>query len=545
MNTIIAFLKHRLNSPKKRIAVTGFLLVAILLAAGALRLRARQPAVSAEPLFAVEEGPLVISVVENGSIQSRDKVIVRSAAEGRNTILSIVPEGRIVQTGDLLIELDSSTILERQNDQQIRMENTIAALTQSREKLAVTRNQAQADVDKAELDLRFARLNLEKYTEGEYPNQLRQAEADIAISNEELQRADDKLIWSKKLADSGYITRSELQGDELARKRAALNIELAQNKLDLLKKYTYVQDLEKRKSDVSQAEMALDRIRRRAASDIVQAEADLKAKEAENDRQKTALDKIARQIAACRIVAPSNGMVVYATSVSARRWNQEPLGVGQQVIERQDLIYLPADQAMMAEIRIHESSLSKIATGLTVRVTVDALPGRAFPGIVGKIAVLPDANRSWMNPDLKVYVCEIYFNNIHEGLRPGMNCQAEIVLAEYDKAVYVPVQCVTQLDNRPVVYVMTPKGPQARPVKTGLDNNRMIHIEDGVMPGESVLLAPPLAEQNRAGARLNGVMESGSGDKDLAPPNPAPGAAPDTPSPGLPKERTRGKSHGG
>ncbi len=522
MNTIIVHLKRLVASKRRRIGA-GLLLAVVVLVPLLGHWKAGSSVNLPEPLFTVAEGPLTISVIETGSIQSKDKVIVRCVAEGRNTILSIVPEGKIVQTGDLLVELDSSPILEKQSDQQLRLENTSASFTQSRERLAVTRNQCQADIEKAELDLKFAKLNLEKYTEGEYPNDLRQAEADIAIANEELQRADDKLIWSKKLSDAGYITRSELQGDELARKRAELSIELTQNKLNLLKKYTSVEGLERRKSDVSQTTMALERTRRRAASDIVQAEADLHARESENERQKVVLDKTTRQIEACRITAPSNGMVVYATSVSGRRWNQEPLGVGQQVIERQELIYLPTDSGMMAEIRIHESSLAKVRLDLPVRVTVDALPGRIFLGTLGKIGVLPDANRSWMNPDLKVYICEVYFTDTGEGLRPGMNCQAEVVIEEYADAVYVPVQCVTRLNDKNVVYLMAHGKPEARTVEIGLDNNRMIHIKSGVKPGEQVLLAPPLADQGKkaAGARIDAEAsapteaggEKGAGEK--------------------------------
>jgi HlyD family secretion protein len=502
VNTITHLLNKYLATRRRRAAAL-LALAAVVLVPVLIHFGGSSPADTSEPLFPVAEGPLTISVIESGSIQSREKVIVRSTAEGRNTVLSIVPEGRTVQTGDLLVELDSSAIMDKQTEQQIKVENGGAALTQSREKLEMAKNQAQADNEKAELELKFARLNLEKYSAGEYPNELRQAEADIAIASEELQRADDKLIWSRKLADSGYITRSELQGDELARKRSTLNLELSTNKLELLVKYTYVEELEKRKSDVKQAEMALDRIHRKGASDIVQAEADLKAKDIESDRQKVVLSKLAEQIQACRITAPSNGMVVYATSLSGRRWNQEPLGVGQQVIERQELIYLPADSAMMAEIRIHESALAKVREGLPVRITVDALPGRAFSGTLGKIGVLPDANRSWLNPDLKVYVCEVYFSDTAEGLRPGMNCQAEVLIEEYDKAIYVPIQCVTRLEGKTVAYVMSRRKPEPRTVEAGYDNNRMIHIKAGLTPGEQVLLAPPLPDKGKeaAGAR--------------------------------------------
>jgi HlyD family secretion protein len=473
-----------------------------------------------EALYTVVEGPLTISVTESGTIQSRDKVIVRSAVEGRNTILFIIPEGRIVQPGDLLVELDSSALQERLAEQALKVENSAASLTQAREKLAVTRNQAQADVEKAELDLRFARLNLEKYIEGEHPREVRQAEAEIAIAAEELKRAEDKLTWSKSLAEEGYITRSELQGDELALQRATLNLELAKNKLDLIQRYTHVETAERRKSEVWQAEMALERVRRRTASDIIQAEVEVRARDADYERQKTLLEKLRGQIEACRITAPASGMVVYATSVSGRRWGQEPLAEGQQVIERQELIYLPADEAMMAEIRLPESSLSKIREGLPARVRVDAFPDRVISGVLQKIAVLPDASRSWLNPDLKVYVCEIHFSDSLEGLRPGMNCTAEIIIEAYDKAHFVPLSALTRVEGKPAVYVMTPTGPAPRVVEAGLDNNRMVHIKAGLKPGEAVLLAPPLPQDQTPA--FNSVMP-------VSPPSPGPSSASPTP----------------
>ena len=487
------FPTHFLGLPALPLA----LIVLAILVFWALR-RTADPTKPIEALYTVKEEELTISVVESGTIQSRDKVIVRSAVEGRNTILYIIPEGRIVQPGDLLVELDASSLVERRAEQQLKVENANAALTQTREKLAVIRNQAEADVEKAELDLKFARLNFEKYLQGEHPREIRQAEAEITIAAEELKRAEDKLAWSKTLAESGYITRSELQGDELALQRAKLNLELAENKLDLIKRYTHVETAERRKSDVWQAEMALERVKRRTASDVIQAEVEVRAKEAEFERQKTALDKLERQIEACRITAPASGMVVYATSVSGRRWGQEPLAEGQQVIERQELIYLPADAAMMAEIRVPESSLSKIREGLPTRVTVDALPGRVIHGLLQKIALLPDTSRSWLNPDLKVYVCEVHFNDTVEGLRPGMNCQAEIIIEEYEKALSVPLAALTRMEGKPAVYVMTPKGPQPRLVEIGLDNNRLVHLKQGLKTGEAVLLAPPFPQERTA-----------------------------------------------
>ena len=60
---------------------------------------------------------------------------------------------------------------------------------------------------------------------------------------------------------------------------------VAQNDLALLKDYTKPREIDKLASDVSQAEMALERTTRKASANVVQAKAELKAKEQERDRQ--------------------------------------------------------------------------------------------------------------------------------------------------------------------------------------------------------------------------------------------------------------------
>lgn len=450
---------------------------------------------AAIPLYVVQRGRLVISVSESGTIQNRDQAVVKSEVEGKAVILSLIPEGMVVQKGQLLVELDTSRLDDEKTQQQITALNAEAAFVHARENLAVTRSQSDSDVAAAELAHRFAELDLKKYTQGEYPQQLQQADAEITIANEELQRASDKLDWSKRLAAEGYITRMELQADELGAKRSQLDLELAQGKRKLLEEYTHQRSLQQLQSDVTQAQKALDRIKRKAAADVVQAEADLKAKKSEHDRQKTKLDKIVQQTAKCKITAPVAGMVVYATTGKASfRGNVEPLQEGQEVRERQELIYLPTTSSMMAEVKVHESSLRKVRRDLPVRVTVDAVPGRAFSGRVGAIGLLPDAQSAWMNPDLKVYSTEILLDAGAGDLRPGMTCRAEILVDTYETALFVPVYAVLRVGGKTVVYVQGPKGPEQREVEVGLDNNRMIRIVRGLSEGEKVLLAPPLGQ---------------------------------------------------
>jgi len=481
------------RSPKQIAILVGSGLVLLLI----VRWLLGGSPVDTLPTFEARRGPLTISVTESGTIQSRERVVVQSEVEGRTTIIWLIEEGTQVQKGDLLVQLDSSGLEESQAEQTLRVRNAEAAYIRAREQLEIVRNQAQSDISRAELEFRFAALNQTKYAEGEYPQELQKAEADITLAQEELQRANDKLAWSKRLADEGYLTRMELQADELAAQRATIDLELARGKLNLLQTFSHQQKLEELRSDVEQTQMALERTRLRTAADIVQAEADYRARKSEFDGQQDRLTRITQQIEKCRVLAPADGLVIYVTTGQGRRGGEEPLREGQEVRERQELIYLPTAAAMMADIQIHESSLRSVSTGMPARVFVDAVPGQAFDAVVRRIALLPDAQHGWLNPDLKTYRTEVHLLDGGGLLRPGMNCRAEIIVAELQDAVYVPLQAVIRVDDEWVVHLAGRRQPQPRRVEIGLDNNRMVHIVSGLKGGERVLMNPPLRESKR------------------------------------------------
>jgi HlyD family secretion protein len=468
---------------------------------------------SHDAVYQVRSGPLTIDVVESGTIKAREQLIIKNEVEGKTSILYLIPEGTQVKKGDLLVELDASALMDARIDQEIKVQNAQAAFVNATENLAVVENQAQSDLDLAKLTLDFARQDLKKYTDGEYPNALQKANAEITLAEEELVRARERLEWSKTLYEEKFISQTELTADELAEKKKALDLSLAKNNLDLLVNYTNQRDLAQRQSDVSQAEMALERTRRKARADVVQAGAELKAREAEFQRQNDRLEKILTQLEKTRIVSPADGLVIYATSAQGGmfRRNTEPLQEGQDIRERQELIYLPTGSSSNAEVAIHESNLKKVRTGMPAKISVDALPGREFTGRITHIAPLPDAQSIWMNPDLKVFTTQIFLDGNDSDMRTGMSCQAQIIIETHDNVVSVPVQAVLQVQGIPTVYVRSGGGFVPRPVEIGLDNNRMIHVKNGLATGDIVLLTPPL-EDAGTDAFSKMVTES-SGDR--------------------------------
>ena len=476
------------------------------------------------PVFAVQQGPLTIAVTSGGSIQSRDKVVISSELEGNNTVIWVIEEGTNVQSGDLLLEFDASDLVDKRNEQEITVANAEAGLIIAQEKLGITEGDCEAALLDREVDLMLAKMAFEKYQLGDYPQQVRQYEADIALADEELKRAAEKLEWSQRLAKEGFLTRTELQADELAMQRKKLDLEMTQTRMNVLTNYTVLQQRSTLESARRRADRTMARTTWQNKSTLRQVETELRARARERDRATNRLAELNFQIEKSKIYAPTNGIVLYTSTVliSRRQWWIKPLSVGATAVERQELIYIPIESGMVVEVMIPEASLNKIENGMLARVKVDAFPGRLFDGRLVKIGILPDGQSSQLNPDLKLYKCEIECDFKDVLIRPGMSCDVELVKESYDAALYVPVQCVVRVDGVPRVYVNDDGEWVPRIVRVGMDNNRMIHVLEGVRVGEEVLLAPPVKEQKsemkepspvRSGVNGNGNGLGVSADK--------------------------------
>jgi len=504
---------------KIRLALAGGVLALALV--GLLLARGSSGTEEESPTFTVAEGPLTIGITSAGAIQSRDKVVLKSELEGNNVVIWVVEEGVNVKAGDLLLEFDSAALVDKRNEQEITVATTEGNLIIAEEKLEVTKGDCDATMLEREVDLTLAKMDSEKYEKGDFPQQAREYDANIALADEEVKRAAEKLEWSQRLAKEGFLTRTELQADELALRRKEIDLEMARTKMNVLTNYTVIQQRATHESSVRKATRALARTKWQNKSIIRQVETEIVQRTRERDRATNRLAELNFQISKSKIYAPTNGVVLYASTVqiARRRWWTRPLAVGESAVQRQELIYIPLDTGMIVEIMVPEASLNKLETGMSANVKVDAFPDRVFHGKLSKIGILPDGQSAQLNPDLKMYKCELECDFTDVAIRPGMSCDVELVKESFEKVIYCPIQCVTRIDGVPHVYLRTKNGWEPRKVTVGLDNNRMIRIISGVSAGDVVLMAPPVKESNDGGA---GTQDANGQDADRrlgAPPN--------------------------
>ena len=459
--------------------------------------------------FKVKRGDLRISVLERGSLDALNSTNIRSEVEGMSTIIKLVPEGTYVSMGDVLVELETSEYKDKLNQQEIGYQRALADFLQAQEAYNIQQSQNDSDINAATLELEFAAVDLRKYVDGEWPQQRAKAEADVSIASEEVQRAKDKVEWTRKLYNRDFATRSELEADELAHKKRVLDYDQSVLARDVLIVHSHPKELRRLQAAVVEAKAKLDRVRARSISEIAQKDAEKAAKKSTLGLQQEQLDKLKSQLANSVIRAPAPGLVVYESSRDHDWDERDQIAEGANVRYRQNLIALPNISKMVVNTKIHESEVSRVREGQRAVVRLDSQPEMPYWGTVMKVAILPDSNRRWFSPDSRVYNTQVILDGTNEDLRPGKSSQVEIIIDELENILYVPTQAVTALRGRQVCYVESTLGTEMRDVVVGQSNARFIVIQDGLEEGEHVLLNPPLQPGNATGTRLEGGAGEG------------------------------------
>jgi multidrug efflux pump subunit AcrA (membrane-fusion protein) len=242
------------------------------------RYRLRLSAVPEPPqTVTVRRTDFVHEILERGSVDSASNVDIRCQVEsaGGLTIISVVPEGTIVKKGDLLVELDSSTL----------RENVV------KQRIAVLASQSKLAQSKA--DLKSAELTLMEYTEGTYIQERKTIENEIFAAEEEVRTQEDNLSYYKRLLERGYITESKVDADMIMLEKAVNAKEIAELKFRVLNEYTKAKNVNEYEAKI--------------ASCKAKAEADEQSLQLDEER----LTHLEKQLALCRITAPQDGQVVY------------------------------------------------------------------------------------------------------------------------------------------------------------------------------------------------------------------------------------------
>lgn len=439
-----------------------------------------------------------ITTLANGELEAKNQLEIRNRVESRTAIVEIVPEGTTVRRGEVLIRLADESLRNRIAEEELsvieartNLENAEAA-----EKIQISENDSK--LRGAESKKAIAQLTFQQWESGDVVRQRQQLQLAVERAEKNLERLSNKYTNSKDLFANDFLSKDELDRDEIAFIEARSTLKTANLDLEVYEQFQFHKDAEQRRRDVEEADAELDRV-------IQENEINLRSRQTQtaNRQRQLALreDRLAelqRQLEYCTIIAPRDGLVVYGSSVQSdsRRWmNDGAMTVGTEVGFNDLLIALPDTSEMTASVKVHESLAGRVRPGQRVSVKVDAID-TTIPGVVSSIGVLAETG-GWRDPNRREYTVKIDLDPASArdaDLRPTLRCEARIELGRIDNVLAVPVQAV--FNDGPVRFVLRPL-PSGRfqrvPVMLGRTSDTYAEILRGLGEGDRVLIRNPQA----------------------------------------------------
>lgn len=277
-------------------------------------------------------------------------------------------------------------------------------------------------------------------------DQARSAQADLDAARARAAETRKALTRANDLRTAGLIPQSDLDTATANAESAAAQVEAAS-------------------AAVARAAQTRDAAERRVSQG-----------RAEQTRARDLLDKT-------EITAPIDGVV---TRLDVEEGEMVVIGVQNQ--PGTILMTVSDLSAINAEVKVAEADVLRLALDNTATVSLEAAGGRRFPGRVVEIgaSALPQVGVQAAAREFRV---RVRLGGDIAALRPGLTCDAEILVAERAHVLTVPLQAVVQRGTDTGVFVVDGGVARFRAVRTGIIGGLTIEV-DGLVEGTTIVSGP-------------------------------------------------------
>ena len=170
----------------------------------------------------------------------------------------------------------------------------------------------------ARLAREAAEVALTEYLEGAYKKEFETVQGEIALADAERKRAEDRIVWSDRMYEKGYVSKAENIADKISLQQKVFAFEQALTKKAVLEKYTR------------------DRTIKELRSGVEKMKAIELAAQAALERERTTRERLTRQISHCKILRrPPGESVPPSRSRRARSSTRGRCCSGSSLRERQ------------------------------------------------------------------------------------------------------------------------------------------------------------------------------------------------------------------
>ena len=216
---------------------------------GLLQPRANESQLESVPIHTIERGELVVSVTEQGTLESSNNSEIKCRVRGSNTITFVIESGTEVQIGDELVRLETLVI-----EEEISERTKFYHL-------------AESQVARSAADVERAKLAISEYEQGRFISELSSLKKDLAVAESRLLNSKNRLKHSRMMSRSEYASELEVEEKEFASEQAEMNVELIKTRIKVLENYTKEEELVRLRGELRVAEATWEADVERAAAD--------------------------------------------------------------------------------------------------------------------------------------------------------------------------------------------------------------------------------------------------------------------------------------
>jgi len=472
---------------RKKIIIWSTVPIVLLVGISTCR-RGQSTATARNPILAeVKSGPLVISVKGSGNIQAKNSNKIIPKINRNVTISFLIPEGTHASSNDVVARFATEEIDRRLSELE-------SAFTDCQSKLDAAQSECEIQVmdnttslKKAEQGLHTAKMELDKFTQGDEPLDRRNAELKVQTADSELVRTQKRYEDLGGLLKEGFVTEDEVEEERMGVEAATVAVGTAKIELKILNEYTLPLKRSNAEGAVVQATTELEKTTKQNATRLQTTTQALELAKRAFERSKTDLEQAKKEREAFDVKSTSDGVVMYGNP--EQMWRRGDIQVGAQFYPGQVLMTIPDMAAMQAVVNIPEADIFKVSTSQTAQVTVEAISDKPFPAKVTLVAEVANPD-GWWSSGVKEFKVELAMIE-GKGLKPGFSCQAEIVTGTIPSCLYLPVQAVFLDDGKYYVYPAKGAGKKKVEVTIGRASTQYVEILEGVKAGTKVLLMRP------------------------------------------------------
>lgn len=468
---------------------------------------APQEAPAPESLFTVERGDLEVLVVEDGYLKAKNSVELKPLFRGEGLITWVIEEGSTVEEGDTLVEFEKK---EQQNridelvNGIVQLESTHEAAVAT---LEIERRDAVASIEKAELNLKVAEMDLERYRDGEAPTKRRGMVLDTEKAEATLKRSRERLAGVPALAKEGFLTPAQVEEEHIRTREHEIALERAEKELELFDQYTVRMELLKKEAAERDAVRQLRNATEKAAINGKEKEANVTRLAGQLTTQKSHLEKQNSDLENMTMRAPQAGVVHYGDPGNS--WSRERVKIGSRVYRGSTVITLPDLSELEARIKVHEADIDRVELEQKVRITLDTYPGKLFSGAVSQIASV--ASSSGWDDSTKAFRVTVDLDATDVSPRAGISAKLEIEVQRLEDVLFVPLHATFVENGEYFCFIWADGSVQRREVEVGVNNDHYVELLAGLEESDQVLLFDP--RDGQAAPREESADPSADGDE--------------------------------